>query len=144
MQFAGDPSQPLIQRWIFYGGYACLMTHELDAIDKAEWRIFPGLSLLPDDLGFLLFTLAHIPLVAILLAGIAHQNPVVRDRTRVGLSAFLVVHAGLHKLFEHHPDYRFTTPLSIGLIYGGAVMGLLYLVCFVRWHGAQPSDQSRE
>ena len=36
--------------------------HEMDAIRCREWRIFPGLSLLSDKIGHVLFVFAHLPL----------------------------------------------------------------------------------
>ena len=47
---------------IFYLGIACLFTHELDAIQRHEWRIFPFLRKLKDETAFYIFTLLHIPL----------------------------------------------------------------------------------
>jgi len=48
--------------------------------------------------------------------------------TRTGIAAFLVLHGFLHLLFKSHPAYEFTGMLSNTLIFGGSVLGILYLV----------------
>ena len=112
----------------FYTGLALLLTHELDAIRNHEWRVLPLVRALPDALGQQAFIAAHIPLFAILIALIASLNTVVRERARIGLCAFLVVHAGLHFLFSGHAEYEFSSWLSALLIYGAAACGLAYFV----------------
>lgn len=52
--------------WIFLTCYALVIGHELDAIQQKEWRIFPGTNLLPDQLGFRVFTALHVPLFMLL------------------------------------------------------------------------------
>jgi hypothetical protein len=46
----------------FYVGLSFIFLHEMDAIRCREWRIFPGLSLLNERLGFIVFMWAHLPL----------------------------------------------------------------------------------
>ncbi len=118
---------PRLREWLFLLGYGLLATHELDAVARAEWRVLPGLSLLDDDLAQPLFILLHVPLFALLTGLLASADAVIRARTRHGISLFLVVHAGLHLLFSGHRHYDFGTPLSEGLIFGGALCGLGWL-----------------
>ncbi|MEL7248545.1 MAG: DUF6713 family protein [Bacteroidota bacterium] len=40
---------------------AFILMHEIDAIRCREWRIFPGLFLLPDRTGMIVFQALHIP-----------------------------------------------------------------------------------
>lgn len=115
----------MVDQLFLLAGLSLILTHELDAVRCAEWRIFPGLALLDDSTGYVLFTALHVPLFMALLwalfgglgAGFA-----------AGFSAFLVVHAGLHLLFLRHPQNRFTSPLSWALIGGAGVCGALYLL----------------
>lgn len=58
----------------FLLGVAMIFLHEMDAIRCREWRIFPGLSLLEDRYGFVVFVLAHIPLVYWILSEIRLEN----------------------------------------------------------------------
>ena len=113
---------------VFYTGLGALMTHELDAVANGEWRVLPGLNALPDDVGMVVFILAHVPLFALIVALVASERRNLRDRSRLALAAFLVIHAGLHFLFRHHPAYQFSSLLSTILIYGGAAAGVLYLL----------------
>ena len=115
------------REWLFLLGYGLLATHELDAVLRAEWRVLPGLSLLDEALARTLFVMLHVPLFALLTGLLASSRPAIRDRTRHGISLFLVVHAGLHLLFSGHRHYDFATPLSEALIFGGALCGLGWL-----------------
>ena len=111
---------------LFYLGIGLFFTHELDAMTNHEWRVLPLTSWLGDDMGRLVFVAAHVPLFAI-LALMASLNSVVRNRTRVWLSAFLVLHSMLHAGFMLHDKYELDSLLSNILIYGAASCGLLYL-----------------
>ena len=112
---------------IFYLGLATLFTHEIDAMPNQEWTVLPLVRTLPDDIGMVVFILAHIPLFALLIALVASTNRQTRKKSRLVISGFLVLHGGLHALFMHHPDYEFSSLLSNSLIFGAAVLGALYL-----------------
>lgn len=112
----------------FYLGLGTLLSHELDAVANAEWRVLPLLRGLPDDIGMTVFTLAHAPLVAWLLYMAGHTNRKTRARTQIAISLFLIFHAGLHFLFSEDPSYEFSSWLSHGLIYGGGLFGLAHLL----------------
>ena len=112
---------------VLYLGMGTLFTHELDAMTNSEWRVLPLTSWLAEEAGMLTFVLIHIPLFAGLIALVASEDKVIRCRGKVGVGIFLVVHAILHSLFSGHPHYEFSSLLSNGLIYGGAVLGALYL-----------------
>lgn len=114
--------------WPFRIGCALLLTHELDAVARAEWRVLPLISRLPDALGSAVFILAHVPLFAALLTLVGHPEASIRQRWQAVVSAFLVVHVGLHVLFSGHAHYDFHGGLSMLLIFGGGVFGALHLV----------------
>ncbi len=44
-----------MQHLFFYLAISFILMHEMDAIRCKEWRIFPLLSMLNDDLGFKVF-----------------------------------------------------------------------------------------
>jgi hypothetical protein len=117
---------------LFYLGIGLLFTHELDAMTHHEWRVLPLTSWLGEEVGRFVFVAAHVPLFAILIALMASLNSVVRNRTRVWLSAFLILHSMLHAGFVLHDKYEFSSLLSNVLIYGAAMCGLLYLLLH-RW-----------
>lgn len=114
--------------WIFRLGFATLWAHELDAIARGEWRVLPLTSFLPDQVGYVAFVVLHIPLLAVLVYLLSHANSVVRMRTELAISGFLLVHVGLHLLFSGHHHYDFHSLLSKALIFGGAALGALHLI----------------
>lgn len=117
---------------LFYLGLGTLFTHELDAIANHEWRIFPILRSLPEQAGMSTFMLLHIPLFAVLIALVASNDERLRRLSRSGISAFLLIHAGLHLWFENDPHYEFTSSISNALILGGALFGGLHLAASFR------------
>lgn len=117
----------------FYLGFGTLCTHELDSMLNHEWRVIPLLQALPDETGLMIFVTAHIPLFAVLVALVSSTNSRTRQLTRIGLGLFLVVHGLLHILFYGHPAYEFSSMLSHGLIFGGSILGIVY-VC-LEWLG---------
>ena len=110
-------------------GLALILVHELDAMRCHEWRIFPGLSMLPDRIGRMLFILLHIPLFVFLLVSLT--APVPGRAFIAGLDIFLVVHLGLHLLFLLHPKNEFKDVWSWSIIAGAALCGALDL--FMAW-----------
>lgn len=105
-----------------------LFTHELDAMSNHEWRVLPLTSWLSDEYGMMVFLLVHIPLFAVLIALVASTNDKIRLRTRYGISIFLVVHGLLHLFFMGNTGYEFTATLSSIMIFGGALLGILFLL----------------
>ena len=106
---------------------ALLFTHELDAIARHEWRMFPFIRRLDDAKGFAVFTLAHVPIFALILwlgFGAGGASAIARNV----VSAFAVVHVGLHVWFARHPANEFNNALSQTLIWGAGTAGALYLV----------------
>lgn len=89
----------------------------MDAIRCREWRIFPGLSMLSDHWGMIVFQLAHLPLVYWVLTEVQRGNPAFVQ----GFSIFLVVHLFLHLGFLLHPKNEFKDWVSWSIIIGAAV-----------------------
>jgi hypothetical protein len=117
----------MTEHLFFYIGLSLITVHEMDAIRCREWRIFPGLSLLPDHLGHVVFVFAHVPLFFFLygqLTGSADHGAFIR-----GFDVFLIVHLGLHILFLRHKNNGFKDWISWTIIIGAAVFAILDL-CF--------------
>lgn len=108
--------------WLFYGALGFLMTHELDAIDKKEWRLLPGLCWLDDVWGYRMFVWLHVPLFGWVLSLADHPT------FRLGMSAFCVVHLFLHLLLRKHPSHLFDDWWSWGLIVGAGVCGAGFIL----------------
>lgn len=111
---------------LFSTGLALLLTHEMDAMTHAEWRILPLTSWMPEATGMFYFVIAHVPVFAVLLWLIASTSAVIRWRAQLSVSAFLIIHSILHTLFSGHEHYHFDGLLSLVLIYGAAVFGFLH------------------
>jgi hypothetical protein len=114
------------EHFFFYAALAFIIMHEMDAVRCREWRIFPGLSLLPDALGFKVFMAAHIPLFMWLFRALAQETG--RAQLIFGLDVFFMVHFGLHVLFLWHPKNEFKDWVSWGIIVGAGVCGGVDLV----------------
>jgi Family of unknown function (DUF6713) len=113
---------------IFYLSLGTFSTHELDAMINHEWRVLPLTSWLPDETGVMVFLFSHIPLFAVVFALVASMNEKTRTCSRLVISGFLVLHGVLHTLFIGDKAYEFASSYSRILIFGGAVLGLVYIV----------------
>ncbi len=114
--------------FLFYLAFSGLITHELDAVHKHEWRLLFVLRGMADEPARRAFVLLHVPLFAVLLWLAAHPDPGVRYWTVLGLDVFMVVHAGLHWRLSGHPKYEFNTAHSRSIIYGTAAVAAAHLL----------------
>ena len=110
----------------FFVGFALLLVHEMDAVRLGEWRIFPLLGSLRDEAGYAAFAALHVPIYALLLAGLFGGG--AGSALIVGMDAFFVVHVALHVVFRKHPENRFGSAFSWSLIAGSGACGLVDLV----------------
>jgi len=110
----------------FYIGISFILLHEMDAIRCREWRIFPGLSLLNERLGFIVFIWAHLPLFYWIFWELSHSHD--PDTFMKGFDIFLMVHLLLHLLFLRHKNNEFKDWISWSIIIGAALFGLLDLI----------------
>ncbi len=104
-----------------------MLVHETDAITCSEWRIFPGLSLLPEKTAYLVFMVLHIPLYFLLVSNLYGTNHLDTGFIR-GLDIFFVVHVLAHVLFLRHPKNQFKSILSWTIIAGCGIAGILDLI----------------
>jgi len=113
---------------IFYTGLSLLLTHELDAVKRHEWRIFPGLSNLKDNLSYHLFVVLHIPLFIMILWFLCHPSEYVHFWFQISVDGFLIIHLGLHHFFKAHDKYEFTQQFSRVIINLMALTGLIHMI----------------
>ena len=112
----------------FYLSLALLLTHELDAIKQHEWRVFPGLTNLKDNLSYHLFIILHIPVFILILWCMCHPSEQVRFWFQISVDSFLIIHLGLHHLFKSHDKYEFTQQFSKIIINIAALTGLIHMI----------------
>ncbi|MGI9405612.1 MAG: DUF6713 family protein, partial [Hyphomicrobiaceae bacterium] len=105
-----------------------MFTHEMDAIRRHEWRVFPLADRLPDETGFLVFVLLHVPGFALVMWLSIPLDANVATPFQIAFSIFCIVHVGLHKLLERRLAFEFNNPLSQLLIWGSGVFGLGHLI----------------
>ena len=124
----------MMKNLIFNLGFATILTHELDAMTQSEWKLLFILRNLPEQIAPSAFVIIHVPLIAVLLWLTNNESQLIKNWSRIAFAAFLLIHSGLHKLLENNQNYTFNSSLSLGLIYGGGLLGLLYLtVIFISW-----------
>ena len=117
----------ILADFTFYAALAFLITHEIDAVERHEWRLLPVLKGLKDETGFKLFTVLHVPVLMLMFWLANYPSETVEFWYRTILGVFLVVHAGLHKLLENHERYEFRSLFSRSIIYAAALLGLIQL-----------------
>ena len=78
---------------LYWTMVAFFFTHELDAVKRHKWRVLPLTSFLPERVGEQTFIWLHAPLF---LAIFLFSQGARVDGFHLGLSAFAVIHVGLH------------------------------------------------
>ena len=110
---------------LFLTNVAFIITHELDAIRKHEWRFFFALTNLSDQNAYRIFTALHLPLFVFIIWNVNSLS------FQIGLDIFLIAHAGVHCLLRNHPKVTFNNWFSRLWIYGGALLGALHLLLII-------------
>ncbi len=88
-----------------------------------EWRDLPLLNLITnEEAARATFIAAHVPIFLGVFAGLA--SPRTRGATLTAVSAFGIIHVGLHALLERETRKYYSNVLSRGLIYGSGLAGL--------------------
>lgn len=116
----------MTEHFLFFIGLSFLAVHELDAMRCSEWRIFPGLSLLSDKLGELIFILAHIPIFIWVFYQLTNSTNL--DNFIKGFDIFMIIHVGLHLLLLKHKNNEFKDWVSWTMIIGAGLFGLMDLI----------------
>ncbi len=112
---------------LFYIGFALLLTHELDAIQRHEWRIFPITRKLKDEIAYYWFTILHVPLFVFLLWLMCHPSENIRFWFQISMDVFFIVHMVLHKLLNTHKKYEFVGVFSKAIIFSMGIVGIVHL-----------------
>ena len=102
------------EHFFFYLGLSFLTLHEMDAIRCREWRIFPGLSLLSDKIGHVLFVFAHLPLFYFIYWQLTYSQDI--EAFMKGFNIFMIVHLLLHILFLKHKNNEFKDWISWSIL----------------------------
>lgn len=92
---------------LYYLGISALFTHELDAVINMEWRLLYHLRTLPDVTASSLFIALHFPFFFLFLFLSHHKATLIKERFRLAVCIFLVVHGILHFRLSNEPLYSF-------------------------------------
>lgn len=112
---------------IFVAALSTLLLHEMDAIDKKEWRLLFVLRRLPDEGAVRWFILLHFPFFVAMLALVAASPSTAIRWTQGAVDGFLIAHAALHERLAHRGEVAFANPFSRSLIWPAAALGGLHL-----------------
>ena len=113
---------------LFFAAVSSLLLHEMDAIDKKEWRLLFVLRRLPDQGALRWFIVLHLPLFVALLALVAAADSSAVRWAEAGVDAFVIVHAGLHEGLGLRGERAFANRFSRWLIWSAAALGALHLL----------------
>lgn len=116
----------------FLVAFSLLLAHEMDAVRRHEWQMFPGLARISDDrLGYALFTALHVPLYVLILLGLVGGDGAISRAMVIGIDLFCMLHVVLHIIFGNHPRNQFHGWFSRTLIWGAGIAGGVDLL--FRW-----------
>lgn len=102
-----------------------LLTHELDAVYRKEWRLLPILRRWDDEKAARCFIVLHLPLIYVILMALMPNAP---DTLREGVCVFAIIHVALHFFWPRSDLYLFDNYESRFLIWGAGIAGLLYFI----------------
>jgi len=111
--------------FVFILALSTLLVHEMDAIRCKEWTIIPGLSVLDEKVGFVVFILIHIPLVALAMNTSSYEH---KSNIVIGLDLFMIVHLFLHLIFLNHKKNLFKDWVSWVLIIFSSAFAIVHLI----------------
>lgn len=119
-----------------------LVSHELDAMVRHEWRLLPGLSGIADDrLARDTFNLLHVPLFTALVYFAVHPERAARIRLQAVVAGFAAVHAAIHAVVSSAPTYEFVPPVETVTVYGAGVAGASFLLFCVLGRKGSASEE---
>lgn len=116
----------MVDSIIFLIGLSLILLHEMDAIRCKEWRIFPGLSMLNEKTGYILFLFVHLPLFYWIFWQLTDNSDF--NTFRIGFNVFLIAHFVIHLMLLKHKKNEFKDWISWTIIAGSGICGFLDLI----------------
>jgi len=113
---------------LFFVGVSLLLMHEMDAIDKEEWRLMFVLRKLPRERALRWFITLHFPIFVGLLFLVAAGPSATTRWVEGGVDLFLIVHAVLHENLSRTGDESFANSYSHTVILSAAAFAVAHLV----------------
>ncbi len=119
-------------RWLFALTFALLISHELDAMIREEWRLLPGFGSLDAGPAADVFNLVHVPLFTMIVMGVMSPRPYIQRMTSVAVEVFVIGHALAHAVLRRTAEYNFEAPVETITVYGAAALAAVHLATFRR------------
>ncbi|HOT46418.1 MAG TPA: hypothetical protein PLM53_16820 [Spirochaetota bacterium] len=117
----------MLKNYLFILTISLLILHEMDAIRRKEWKLFVGLKDLPEERGYLVFSILHLPLCFIILYFIMNSDNEYYYLFTLVVNIFLIFHGGIHLLFRKKKDNEFAGTYSYVIIFLMSVLGAIQL-----------------
>ena len=114
----------MIYEIIFYIGLSLFFVHEMDAVRRNEWKMFIYLPTLKPEMGYVVFSLIHVPCFVLIFLGLFSADQVFRHYFIMFLNIFFIIHFFLHLVFIRHPNNEFRSAFSWFIIGGMFLMGM--------------------
>lgn len=106
-----------------------ILIHEMDAIKCNEWKMFIILKDMKESIGYILFTLVHLPLYFICLIAIFNStNYYFNSKGSVWIDILFILHSIIHYLFRNNKDNGFNNMFSQCVIYGMFLISIMRII----------------
>jgi uncharacterized membrane protein HdeD (DUF308 family) len=96
----------------------------MDAIRHIEWEMFIFLKDLPENTAYLVFTLPHILLYALVLFFLLLNNITILYVVDI----FVICHLFIHFIFRRHPNNQLTGFWSLVIINLAGIIAAVHLI----------------
>ena len=110
---------------IFALELALLLTHEMDAVRRKEWKMFTVLKNMADEKAYQIFLLLHIPLYLVLLLFLS--SPFLYMGYYM-IDIFLMAHMLVHFKFRKHPANKLNRAISKGIINSAGLLAAVHFI----------------
>lgn len=116
----------MIHDIIFYIGLSLFVVHEMDAVRRNEWKMFKFLSTLKPKIGYMVFSILHLPFFVLIFWGLFSAHQGLRHDFIMFLNLFFIIHFFIHLAFIRHHDNEFRSVFSWLIISGMFLTGMVY------------------
>ena len=110
---------------IFILELSLLLTHEIDATFKKEWKMFIFFKNKTDEKAYNIFMLLHIPLFFIILS--LFFSPYIYIGYYI-VDIFLLLHMIIHFGFRKHPENKLNSRISKLIINVAGLLAAVHLI----------------
>jgi hypothetical protein len=115
--------------WLYSANATLLIVHEIESAYRQEWKLFR----LPGGISF--FLIVHLPLVFLILYGLAqvHQESLAGQILSLVLGAAGIFAFSIHTYFNSRGHPEFKTPISIIVLAAMLPVSVAQLVTTILW-----------